>query len=295
MKLALDTDVSEPGTTADPTPGTGGDWRAALPDAYEVHDDKGQVTGKINFRTDGTLAKYKSPIEAFRALIEAQKVIGQGVLKLPGPDAKPEERAAFYDRLGRPKDAAGYAEVKAADGIHPEGLAAYLQNVAVARRMDPADVQASVNFLAEFQARQQRDAVQAWDNAQEGVRTEWGLNFDRNHDMAQRYTAEVIAKAGGSETGQAQVAELFQLMDRLGLGHHPGFLRWMHFHAANATEDVFLPGAPDAAASGAALDAQIKAADAEFHKLQPGQRGYDEARQHRDALYKKRYGDGAVV
>lgn len=289
--------VIEPGSAAgavgaDPNAGAAADWRSTLADAYEVKDDKGAVTSTLNFRTDPTLAKYKTPEEQLRGHIELAKVAGQG-FKVPGADAKPEERAAFFDRLGRPKDATGYAEVKGPEGILPDALTAYVQNVAVARRMDPADVQASVNFLAEHQARQHRDAVQGWDNAQEGMRTEWGLNFTRNHDLAQRYSDEVLAKAGGSEEGQAQVKALFGLMDTLGLGHHPGFLRWMHFHAVNATEDVFLPGAPDAAATTAGLDAQIETAKQAYYAASQGTPEYTAAHERYMALLKRRHPETA--
>lgn len=290
--------ATEPGSGAGATPptpaaDTSQDWRAALPDAYEVKDSTGAVKEKLNLRADPTLAKYKSVEELARGHIEATKMIGAG-FKVPGADAAPAERRAFYDKLGVPKDAAGYADVKAPEGIVPEAFGAYLNNVALATGLTPQQVQASVNFLAEHNARVHQEQVQRWGEAQETLRKEWGLNFDRNVDISARFVRDVMAKAGGTEEGKAEVAEFFRLLDQVGVGHHPGFFRWTEYLARNATEDVFEPGTPDADASTASQDAQIAEVAGKLWKAIPGTPEYATLREQHEALLKRRHGTEEV-
>lgn len=262
------------------------DWRASLPESYDGKDDKGAVA-KIPLRADPTLGKYKSVEDLARGHIEATKMVGRG-LAVPPADAKPEERRAFFDKLGVPKDAAGYADIKAPEGIAPEGLTAYLTNVALSEGLTPRQVQASVNFLAEHQALLLRDTIQKWDDSQEGLRKEWGMNFDRNHDISARFLSESFKKAGVGE-------EFTSLLDRMGLGHHPDFIKWTHMLAKHATEDVFEPGAPDIESTNDARDAQIKTMFIELSRLNPGTSEYSAAREKYEALLKARFGSEEVA
>lgn len=264
--------MAEEGTTtaadeAPPDVSAGADWRANLSDAYEVKDEKtGAVTARYNFRTDGTLARYKTQDEAFRGLIEGQKALSAGAVKFPGADAKPEEWTAFRrDKLGAPKNLAGYAEVKRPEGVTEKGFNAFLQNVALPRGWQPKDVQDAANFLAENQAAEWRDLQQSWGERQEPIRKAWGLNYDRNMDISDRFVKSVMEQAGqGIEGGPEAVKEWFSMLDTMKHGYHPGFILVMQHMARHASEDVFVAGAPDGAANYSALDAKIGALSAEL-------------------------------
>jgi hypothetical protein len=285
--MELATEPGSPvGTASTDTGATPQDWRATLPEHYEVKDATGAAT-KIPLRGDATLAQYKTGEEAARALIEQRKMIGRGIPQVPGPDAKPEERTAFFDALNRPKDATGYAGVKAPDGVLPDGVQAFVQNVAVPGRWAPEDVQAAVNFLGEYQARQMKDTIMRWDEGQEALRSEWGYNFTRNEDISKRFIAESFKKAGVGD-------ELPALLDKIGIGHHPDFIKWAHMMATHATEDVFVPGAPDAKASEDSMDAQIREVDQQIAKMTPGSPGYAEVEARRTEMYKRRFGNQPV-
>lgn len=54
--------------------------------------------------------RFASPADLAKAVADFRKRESTSI-RIPGADAKPEEVAAFRERLGVPKDAAGYAEV----------------------------------------------------------------------------------------------------------------------------------------------------------------------------------------
>jgi len=58
-----------------------------------------------------SLSKFTSPEEAFKAYVELEGKLGRSV-EVPPADASPEEKAKFYDRVGRPKTPDEYAIVK---------------------------------------------------------------------------------------------------------------------------------------------------------------------------------------
>jgi len=114
-----------PSPTPNPTPTPGAEWdfRSAL-------DDKGAFKqGWVDTLPPdlkdyaSTLGKYPNVAELLRGHGNAQKLIGQkGAqgIKPPGPDAKPEEIAAFRKALGVPDDVAGY-DIKKPENL-PEGV-----------------------------------------------------------------------------------------------------------------------------------------------------------------------------
>lgn len=80
------------------------DWRAHFPEAL---------------RSDPTVQKYRTSADAAQALVHMQRMLGSSIQK-PKPDASPEERAKFFEQLGRPANANDYTYDKA---THlPEGV-----------------------------------------------------------------------------------------------------------------------------------------------------------------------------
>ncbi len=83
---------------------TGGDFRAEWPD---------------ELKNDPALKDFKDTAALAKAYADTKKLVGQK-LGIPGPDATPEQKDAFYEALGVPKEAAGY-DFKIPDNI-PEAL-----------------------------------------------------------------------------------------------------------------------------------------------------------------------------
>ena len=84
-----------PEPSPEPTPEPSDDWRATLP---------------VEIKSHPVLQKYKNTTEAVTALVAAQSLIGADKIIIPSKDAKEAEwNERVFDRLGRPKDANGYA------------------------------------------------------------------------------------------------------------------------------------------------------------------------------------------
>jgi hypothetical protein len=65
----------------------------------------------------GALSAFKSLDEFVQAYLDARAESGAGAVPLPGKDSGPEEVRAFYERLGKPKEAAGYRFAKDEPGL----------------------------------------------------------------------------------------------------------------------------------------------------------------------------------
>lgn len=80
-------------------PGTGNqDWRGSLPEEMRGEKSLEVIKGKDWGEAGPALAK---------SYVEAQKMIG-GSIRVPKDDAKPEEWATFYSKLGRPESPEKY-------------------------------------------------------------------------------------------------------------------------------------------------------------------------------------------
>lgn len=75
-----------------------------------------------DLKNDPSLKDFKDTASMAKALIDTKKLVGQK-LGIPGPDATPEAKAAFFEALGVPKDPAGY-EFKAPADM-PEAMKAH--------------------------------------------------------------------------------------------------------------------------------------------------------------------------
>lgn len=150
----------------------GGDWITSLSPDHQAF-----VTGK----------QYKGVADIIDSYRNAEKLLGvpaDRVLKLPGADGKPEDWAPIYDKLGRPKDAAGYGLdalvpkgengefMKAAAGkFHELGLSkSQAENLTkwYNEQAAGATTNFAANQAAESQAQQQKLAA------------EWGQAYDQN-------------------------------------------------------------------------------------------------------------------
>jgi hypothetical protein len=91
---------------ADTNAGANNDFRATWPD---------------ELKNDPSLKDFKDTATIAKALVDTKKLVGQK-LGIPDANATPEAKAAFYEALGVPKDAAGY-DFKAPDTL-PEAMKA---------------------------------------------------------------------------------------------------------------------------------------------------------------------------
>lgn len=83
------------------------DWRTSLPEDLRNEKVFESIKGKDLAEAFPVLAKN---------YVHAQKLVGAEKLVIPGETATPEERAAFYNKLGRPEKPDGY-QIKLPEGL----------------------------------------------------------------------------------------------------------------------------------------------------------------------------------
>ena len=218
------------------TAATGGEWdfRSAL-------DDKGAFKqGWVDTLPPdlkeyaGTLGKYPNAAELLRGHGNAQKLIGQrgapGV-KVPGPDAKPEDVAAFRKAIGVPDDVAGYG-LKKPDQL-PEGVewneerVGEFASLAHELGLTPAQAQKLVAFDTERMGKMNAGGkvkLEAFVNGQrDELKREWGESYQNNVGKALK-TAEFL----GLDPNDAEI------------GNSAKMIKALHSAAALIQEDKFV-------------------------------------------------------
>ena len=157
------------------------DWRSGLTgDHASLATDKtlANIKGKDWQEAGPTLAKM---------LVESQKVIGkrnEGMIKLPGPGAKPEEVAAYREAIGVPKVPSDYKVELPADA--PEGVALDPGRMEgwskVFHNMNLTNEQANgiVAWGVKEQAAQQRRQAEEFATQLDALAGDWGVDvFNR--------------------------------------------------------------------------------------------------------------------
>lgn len=217
-----------PQPTPSPTPGTGGDgggqltdWRTQLPE---------------DLRAEKSLASFKDLGSLAKSYLESQKMIG-GSIRLPKPDAPPEERQKFlddlYGKLGRPESPDKY---EIGTPTLPEGVPwdgeMQKEFLGVAHKAGLNSEQAAA--LLEWYAGKTVTAVegmaQATVQVAETLKKEWGAQYDRNLALAQR----VVSHLGGPD--------VLQTLDASGLGNDPALIRLFARVGRVMAEAQMIPG-----------------------------------------------------
>jgi hypothetical protein len=100
---------------------TSSDFRSVLDDKGQFKPDWHKTLGLPD-----TLKKFTSPEAFAKSYVALERMNGnQNKIAVPGPDATPEERNAFYEKLGRPATPKDYGITKPeklGDKPLPEGL-----------------------------------------------------------------------------------------------------------------------------------------------------------------------------
>jgi hypothetical protein len=188
-----------------------------------------------------TAKGWKNPLEALSAYAELESKIGKS-LTLPGPDAKPEDWAAFFDKAGRPKDAKGYG-LKRPDsidaGMLPDDMVGAFGELAHKLGLLPDQAAGVLGFYTgRIEA-----GIGLQKAAEEELRAtlqkEWGPNFDKNMRLAQR----AVQRFGGDEA----LAALGPLENALG---GAGLAKFMHAIGAAISEDTLAGAGSSGGAAG---------------------------------------------
>lgn len=217
-----------------------GDWRGLIP---------------AELRAEKTWEKFKEPGAFFKSYHEQDKAMGR-MVRIPGADAKPEEVAAFREKLGVPKDTTGYAAPKL-EGLDAERWGRWA-GLAHKHGLTPGQLEAFAHAEAEERQHAAARTRESYREAHDQLKTEWGeARYNKEVTLAHR-----AIKAAADEAGLDWGKDVAPLLDQTGLGDHPMLVRlWAAAGATLAEHGIVegrvegVPTADEAAAKIAAIRA----------------------------------------
>jgi hypothetical protein len=199
------------------TPVEVADWRSGLTgDHASLAQEKtlANIKGKDFNEVGPTLAKM---------VVEGQKLIGkktEGMIKLPGKDAKPEEIAAYREAVGIPETPADYDVKLPADApegmaIDPERFAGYAK-VFHAMNLSNDQVNGIIGWALQEEAKKGAAQREQYAQALDGLADTWGV------DVFNRRAGEVQALVR-----RYADPETMKWLDQSGLTNHPGLFKML--------------------------------------------------------------------
>lgn len=142
-----------------------------------------------------TLEKFDGIKALAQGYVNIEKLQGASI-KMPGEDAKPEEWAAFYNKLGRPEKVEDYGiETKPPDGYEHDKEAegrflAKAHELGLTKTQAEALIQFGINENLAQADKETTLNIAKTEEAMATLKDEWGAAADRNVALAQRAFAE---------------------------------------------------------------------------------------------------------
>jgi len=191
------------------------DWRENLPP---------------ELREDASLRHIKDIPALAKSYVHAQRMIGADKIALPGRNARPEDWAGVFDRLGRPPspDAYAFDRPEGQDMPYDEALEQAFRGKAHELGLLPQQAKGLFDWWLNTQMQAYRDLqLNAASGRQENeqlLRGEWGMAYDRH--------------VGAANAALRRFADE-ELTGRLGegLGNDPAFIRFCAKVGALLAED----------------------------------------------------------
>lgn len=228
-----------------------GDWRTSVAAEYRDHHQ---------------VKTAKDVNDLIKWGVNAEKLVGADKLVLPGKDAKPEEWEPIYDKLGRPKDPAGYQFPEVKDRPYTEAdkaLQGAFAPIAHKLGLSQAQVAGIVAFQTELAVKGIEVATKGAADAEAELRKEHGDGYDAYVDGANKALAMVLnaAKMPVEEFRQMKLA------DGTYLGDNPRMMKLFGAIGATISETAFQGGGGGGGGNGFGAFASPATAKAELDKL----------------------------
>lgn len=220
-----------------PAPAPAGEWYSTFTDAA--------------VKDHATVKAWATPEDAVRSNLHLEKLVGvpqDQILKLPKSDAKPEDWAPVYDRLGRPKTPAEY-KLETAAGADPkyaEAISKAMHENGMSLAQAQAVFKANSEYVASVLANEEEASKAAAVQDLALMKAEQGAAYEK---YLARGKQAVQAFGLSAETVDA-------LQDVMGLKATMDFL---HTVGSRLGEDTFVASSGGGAFNGALNPAQAQA------------------------------------
>jgi len=194
------------------------DWREGLDPTIKSHP---------------SIANFKSPGDLAKSWVEAQKLIGRDKIPVPGPKATKEDWDTVFERLGRPKDATGYAipDIKVPEG-YPAPTKEFLAEFtgkALELGMLPAQVNGLYQWFMDSQINEfnqfGEERSKERGEAENSLRKLWGKAFEQNFQIAE----QAVNKYG--------TEQFIEKLKKTGMNNDPDMIKFIADMAKNFSED----------------------------------------------------------
>jgi len=238
-----------------------------------------QSTLPEDLRTAKSLEKFKDVGAMAKSYIELEKKTGTAVA-IPGPESKPEEVAAFRERLGVPKAPSDYEFPEGLDPHAVETFRGEFHKLGI----PAAAAKALSERYVSYQQEQLDRAQQGWVAQLTELRTQWGEPLYNRRATAAVRGIEAIAEEAGMDR-----AEVKKFLDDTRLGDHPILFRLFATAGEKLIEEHLISGDTSAPSDAKARIESIRA-DKGHARWNPQHPGHAQAREEFDALYKLAYG-----
>lgn len=179
------------------------------------------------------LERFADETALAQSWMHAQKTISSGKkVELPQADWNDDQWAAFYDRLGRPKDPAGYkVKLDLPEGVElPEETKSVLGNVTQAGHklgLTPQQMQGVHEFVANLAVQQleqsEKAIVEQRAQSERALKELWGPEYQQNLRYAQAAVNQLHRETGVDWQGLANLVTI----DGSKLGDRSEFVRLM--------------------------------------------------------------------
>jgi len=239
---------------------------------------------------------WKSPADMAKGYTELESFAGRAIA-IPGADAKPEEWATVYNKLGRPDSADKYdlANFKVPDGVPwseatQKAMLPELHKLGLSNSQVVGAMQSYAAVRAEEVKALNAHADQFAKAGEASLRKDWGGEYDAKLDLANRAVKSVFGKELADARG-------IRLSDGTYLLDNPVLAKAFAQVGANISEDGQLEGLKGGGAgtqpitTPAQADAEIKRIRAEAAKdpnhpyVNRKAEGYKDMQAHMNALY----------
>lgn len=259
------TPVPDPSLPGNPAPGNTPAINPVTPPATPPpvpHDWTKDIPKEY---AEGDAAKLWEPLkgkqlpDVLKGYAEAQKMIG-GSVRIPKDDAKPEEWAAFYKKMGRPDTVEGYNIQKPEqlpDGVTwNDDLTKWFAKTAHDNGLSKSQVQKIMKSWNEVETAKAHAAQKEMGQKLSKLQEQWGDEFAGRVELGVRAIERLMPKE--------EAAEFKALMDSTGLGNHPILLKYFYLTGKMLQEDGYIIGDGHGGALGAdAAKKEIEAINAD--------------------------------
>lgn len=170
-------------------------------------------------RESKSLARFQNPEASFKAYLEAEKALGSRVA-IPGEKATAEERATFYNRLGRPESADKY-DISATKVPENIPVDKEFQTAALAKMHESGLTQTQASGLYDFYMQHAvgnvTSSAKEVENKRAANKLELQKEYGKDYDGNMKLAYQAVKKFGGQP--------ILDWLDKSGLGDNPNIAR----------------------------------------------------------------------